>query len=185
MWLPDIEMGLAPLLGQPWLVFLGILLLTWLLEDATAVAAGALAMAGRVDPPLALAALLLGTVSGDLLLHGAGRLARRSPMVARLAARHCRLGQAGRSVAAVAAARFVPGLRLPAYVGSGVAGLPLAQFLLVVSLSALAWTPLLFLGGSALTESGAVPWLAGGAIVALLLAPRLYRGRREAAPACP
>jgi membrane protein DedA with SNARE-associated domain len=178
--LPMIEATLAMLADQPLLAFLLIVGLTYLLEDATAVAAGALAMAGKLDPALALAALLVGTISGDLLLHGMGRMARRNRWIAQMAARHGGLQAAGRSVATVASARFVPGLRLPAYVGSGIAGMPVLKLLVVVTATALVWTPLLFLAGSAITMGGWGPALAGATLFAMLVVPRVVRRVRTA-----
>ncbi|MGL6042827.1 MAG: DedA family protein [Sandaracinobacteroides sp.] len=188
MHLSTIENSLSLLQSQPILAFLVIVGFTYLLEDATAIAAGALAMAGKLDPALALTALLIGTVSGDLLLHGVGRLARRNAWVARQVARHCGLQRAGRSIATVAAARFVPGLRTPAYIGSGLVGLPFAHLFAVVSLTAIVWTPLLFVAGSAITMGGYGPVLAGGALAGMLLGPWFVRQFRKPArvqqPAC-
>lgn len=177
--LPALDMLLGALAGQPLLLFLLIAALTLLLEDATALAAGGLAMAGRIDPGVALAALLVGTVTGDLLLHGAGRLARRNARVAAWAGRHDRFARAGCSMLAVGAARFVPGLRLPVYVGSGIAGLGFGRVLAVVGLTALLWTPGLFLFGQFLASAG--PWVAVVAIAAMLLGPRLPRPGRPLA----
>jgi membrane protein DedA with SNARE-associated domain len=176
---PDLDRLLLMLAAHPMLLFLLIAGLTLLLEDATALAAGGLAMAGRLDPALALSALLVGTIAGDLLLHGAGRLARRSRRVARWAARHKGVRRVGGSMLSVAAARFVPGLRFPAYVGSGIAGLGVVPVLAVVGATALIWTPGLFLFGQALVMAG--PWVAGAAIAAMLLGPRLLAASRTRA----
>jgi membrane protein DedA with SNARE-associated domain len=176
---------IAMLAGQPVLAFGLIVGLTFLLEDATAVAAGALAMAGVLDPALALAALLVGTVAGDLLLHGAGRLARRHRGIAAWVARHGAVERAGRSLLTVAAARFVPGLRLPVYVGSGVARLGFWPLLLVVAATALLWTPALFWSGQAIAASGHGVALVAGFMLVLMLAPTLLKRLRPApAPCC-
>jgi membrane protein DedA with SNARE-associated domain len=170
---------LAGLAACPAVFFLAVVVATLVLEDVTAVAVGALGAAMQVDPALGLAALLFGTVLGDLLLHAAGRLGRAHPWVVRRMAASPRVAALGRSAWVVAAARVVPGLRVPAYVGSGVAGMSPARFALVVSVTGLFWTPLLFLSGGALTGAGA--WLGIAAIALLLpLGPRLVRSLRRA-----
>lgn len=174
MALPDPATLLAMLAANPALFFLAVVLMSLALEDATAVAAGALAGQMRVDPALALAAVMVGTIGGDLLLHGAGRLASSWPAIGRRVARSGPLLAAGRSVALVAAARFVPGLRLPAYAGSGVAHMPAGRFLLIVLGTGLVWTPLLFGAGGLV--SGPAAWILVGTVaLLLLLVPRLLR----------
>ncbi len=168
--LPDVTAWLAGLAACPALFFVAVVAATLVLEDATAIAVGALVAAMQVDMALALAALLFGTVLGDLLLHGAGRLGRGHPWVARRLARAPRVAGLARSVWLVAAARFVPGLRLPAYVGSGAAGMPVARFALVVTLTGLVWTPLPFLAGGQL--AGPPLW---GVLAAVVLLPLVTR----------
>jgi membrane protein DedA with SNARE-associated domain len=174
MALPDPALLLAALAAEPVGFFLAVVALSFLLEDATAVAAGALASQMRVDPALALGAVMVGTVAGDLLLHGAGRLAGRWPLLSRRVLAAGPLIGVGRSYALVAAARFVPGLRLPAYAGSGVARMPFAGFAAIVVLTGLLWTPLLFGAGSLASGPGA-GLLFGALVGGLLLAPRLLR----------
>jgi membrane protein DedA with SNARE-associated domain len=176
MTLPDPALLLSALAAEPIAFFLAVVALSFLLEDATAVAAGALASQMRVDPALALGAVMVGTVAGDLLLHGAGRLAGRWPLLARRVSAAGPLLRVGRSPALVAAARFVPGLRLPAYAGSGVARMPFAGFAAIVVLTGLLWTPLLFGAGSLVAGPGAGLLLAA-LVGGLVLAPRLLRGR--------
>lgn len=155
---------------RPLLFFLLVVLMSWLLEDATALAVGGLARAMAIDPVLALAALLAGTVSGDLLLHGAGRLSRRHRAVLRLVPLDGRLAALGRSPLLVAAARFVPGLRLPAYVGSGVAAMNPWLFTFLVTATALLWVPLIFRLGGAAGQSLPLLFLC---VLLVALAPRL------------
>lgn len=170
----DPALWLAGLVACPPLFFLGVVLATLLLEDLTALAVGALGAAMQVDPVLGLSALLFGTVLGDVLLHFGGRLGRGRPWVARRMASAPRVARLARSPWMVAAARVVPGLRVPSYVGSGVAGMPIPHFLLVVTATGLLWTPLLYLAGGELT--GPLAWVALPLLaLALLLAPRLSR----------
>jgi membrane protein DedA with SNARE-associated domain len=171
---PDPLELLAGLAARPVLLFLAIILMTFILEDATALAAGALARGMAVDPLLALSAVLLGTILGDLMLHGAGRLAIRHPWLARRLSPDGRILAHGRSVRWVAIARFVPWMRLPTYTASGLARMPVGLFLLTVTVTGLVWTPFLFHVGSLAMARGSGLLLAL-AILAILLLPRLLR----------
>lgn len=170
--LANAEALLRGLADRPLLFLLVVVLMSWLLEDATALAVGALASAMAVPTALAVTALMVGTVSGDMLLHGAGKLARRHPRVEAWLPRDGRLARFGRAPVAVVAARFVPGLRLPVYVGSGLAGMNSWHFALLVTATALLWVPLIFRAGQV---TGAAPPLFIAALLLLLLAPRLLR----------
>lgn len=160
--LPDPAVLLAMLVSQPVLFFGAVVLMSFLLEDATALAAGALAGQMQVDPVLALSAVIAGTVAGDMLLHGMGRLAGRWAPAQRRVAKGGRLLLVGRSPTLVAAARFVPGLRLPAYAGSGLAGMSPLVFGSIVLATGLVWTPLLFGAGQLVKNAQ------GGLLLALV-----------------
>lgn len=174
MGLPDPIDLLAGLTARPALLFITIVLMTFLLEDATALAAGALARAMLVDPWLLLAAVLLGTILGDLLLHGAGRLAIRHPWLKARLKPDGRILAHGRSVLWVALARFVPWMRLPTYTASGLARMHTGLFLLTVTITGLVWTPLLFHAGSMAIARGSGLLLAA-VILGILVLPRLLR----------
>jgi membrane protein DedA with SNARE-associated domain len=174
MSLPDPAVLLAMLVSQPVLFFGAVVLMSFVLEDATALAAGALAGQMQVDPVLALSAVIAGTVAGDLLLHGSGRLAVRWAPAKRWVAKGGRLLAVGRSPALVAAARFVPGLRLPAYAGSGLAGMSPLVFGAIVTATGLLWTPLLFGAGQLVMDAKGgllLALVAGG----LMLLPHLLK----------
>lgn len=174
MTLPDPALFLGMLAAEPLLFFGAVVLLSFLLEDATALAAGALAGQMQVDPVLALSAVMAGTVAGDFLLFGMGRLAGRWSFAQRRVAGAGRLLSLGRSPVLVAAARFVPGLRLPAYAGSGLAGMSATVFGLIVLATGLVWTPFLFGAGQLVMDAtgGVVLALV---VVALMLLPRLLK----------
>jgi membrane protein DedA with SNARE-associated domain len=166
---------LEMLAAQPALFFGAVVLLSLLLEDATALAAGVLAGRMQVDPVLALAAVMAGTIGGDLLLYGAGRLAGRWAVVERWVRQGGKLSEVGRSPALVAAARFVPGLRFPAYTGSGLAGMSPLVFCGIVLGTGLVWTPFLFHAGRHVMSAEAGIGLALVAVLLLLL-PHLLKG---------
>ena len=174
---------LTSLAGQPWLLALALFAFTLLLEDAAAIAAGLLAATGTIAAPLALGAVLAGTLAGDLGLYAAGRHFARTGWGSRLVARaqahpaHARLR--ARAWPAVAAARFVPGLRLPVFTVSGTLRLPFGRFALLVALTIALWTPALFalamlLGRMSAEALGSWAWIPALLLLAVALAaPRL------------
>jgi membrane protein DedA with SNARE-associated domain len=133
---------------NPFLVVGGIIIATFLLEDAATVAVGLLASQMIVDPALAIAALVVGTVAGDLLLHLLGRFAGNTGWAGRLKTneRVIKIEKwlQRRSLVAIAAARFLPGFRLPTFVASGFLRVPFSQVALVITGVTLVWTPGLF-----------------------------------------
>jgi membrane protein DedA with SNARE-associated domain len=164
---------------SPLMLTASIVLATFILEDAATAAAALLAAEGAISPPLALAALYGGIVVGDLALYGIGRLARRHPRAAEW------IGQArieqgriwldGRLTVAILTARFVPGLRLPAYAASGYLRVSFVHFAAVVAIAALLWTPALFFavyifGDAVLAQFGPWRYAAGVALVLAVVA---------------
>jgi len=171
-------------MSPPLIVLLSIIAATLVLEDAATVAVGMLAAHGSVPVALALTGLVLGTILGDMALHLAGRWAARSRRFQRLRSSSgvVRAEQwlERRQFGALAIARFVPGLRLPTFVASGVLRFPLLRTFAVLTVVTLIWTPALFWlshGVMAAAESiGLLGWIVAAALgVATLLAPRLAR----------
>ena len=109
---------------------------TFILEDAATVIAAMQADEGKLSPALALAALYVGIILGDLGLYGLGRLSAHVPMVARMLPPHrteaIRAWLDGRVFKVVLISRFLPGLRLPTYTTCGFVGANLRQFALAV-----------------------------------------------------
>jgi membrane protein DedA with SNARE-associated domain len=132
------------------LQFLTLVLATFVLEDAAAIAAGVLAADGRVSLPFAVTACAVGIWIGDLVLFALGRFGGaallRTGIGRRLATRDAaRAGAALKQHAglAIVGSRFVPGTRLPIYVGAGLAGLSAPVFAAWTALGCLVWTPIL------------------------------------------
>lgn len=185
-WLLATFTGLA---AQPAILFAVVFALTFVLEDAVAVAAGLLAGRMSIDPVLALTAVVAGTVAGDLALHAAGRWLTETGLVARL-----RAADAGRienklrrhGLVAVAIARFIPGTRLPVFLGSGLVRLPFWSTMAVIVATTLVWTPVVFglsygAGDHALRMLTPATLLGAAALIALVaLAPRLLKNVAEA-----
>ncbi len=84
--------------------------------------------------PVALGALYVGIVLGDIGLYGLGRLSARISWLARRLPPHrqaaVRAWISGRVFKVVLVSRFLPGLRLPTYTTCGFVGADLRQFIL-------------------------------------------------------
>jgi membrane protein DedA with SNARE-associated domain len=127
-------------------------------EDLTCAAAGQLVAGGRLHWAPAVAACFAGIYAGDLLLWLAGRVLGRRMRRWRWLNRRIpesRLRRLGdwfdrRGAAAIVAARFLPGTRLPLYVAAGALGRKGGRFATWTFLAALAWTPLAVLLASGL-----------------------------------
>ncbi|MCG3198433.1 MAG: hypothetical protein GHCLOJNM_02933 [bacterium] len=150
-------------LAQGFLAALG----TLVLEDATSVACGLLVAEGVMGFPTAFIALAVGIAAGDLGLYAMGRLLGARTLERGILSRE-RLVRAqswmNRNViAAVAFSRFVPGMRLPTYVGAGMFGVSPMAFLGTVIVASVAWTLVLLsltvqLGQAALPLLGELRW---------------------------
>jgi membrane protein DedA with SNARE-associated domain len=133
---------------DPWLQAGAIMIGTFVLEDAATVAAAMRVKTGDVDWHVALIAVYLGIVIGDLGVYGLGRLAALFPWARRWAPAN-RETPARNWVRAhvfriVFISRFIPGARLPSYTACGFMGADLKRFALAAILATLIWTSLLF-----------------------------------------
>lgn len=169
-----------------------IVLGTFVLEDAATVAAAVRAQEGGIPIPLALAALYVGVVLGDLGLYGLGMLSGSVGWVARLlppprktdALRRWLQGHVFR---VVFVSRFIPGMRLPTYTTCGFLRADFKRFAVAAVVATLIWTTLLFgvslrVGALLNAYLGAWRWVgAAGFIVALVVTMRLA-ARLQAAP---
>ena len=155
---------------QPWLLGLALFAATFIAEDLATIAAGVLVAQTPTDPVVAVAAVILGTATGDLALYAAGRWGAGAGIGRRLRGRtDVRLAEswiAGRVLALVFAARFLPGSRLPIYTASGLIAAPFAPVAAIIMLTTPVWTGGLF----------AIAWFAGAAEAQHLLAAALPAG---------
>ncbi|MEP0848558.1 MAG: VTT domain-containing protein [Phycisphaerae bacterium] len=164
--------------GRPWLQAVAVALGTFVSEDLTCIAVGLMVRSGELPWTAGLAGCYAGIVLGDLGLWLLGFLAgalilnrkwiRRRLHGERLDVLAAWLERNG--LAAVFAARFLPGLRLPTYVAAGALLRRPLRFALWAGGAALVWTPLLGAGAALLlilrlgvslaTETGRTRWLA-------------------------
>jgi membrane protein DedA with SNARE-associated domain len=168
---------------HPLLQAAAIIIGTFLLEDAATVLAAMQADEGKLSAALALAALYVGIMLGDLGLYGLGWLGARAPLVARLLPPHrsdaIRAWLQGRVFKVVLISRFLPGLRLPTYTTCGFVGAHLRQFAFAVVIATICWTSLLFgislrIGQVLIDHFGAWRWAgAAGFVLFVIFAGRL------------
>ncbi len=125
-----------------------IIFATFILEDAATVLAGMQAADGSLSIPVALGALYVGIVAGDLGLYGLGRLAAHIPRVRRWLppqrTETVRAWLSGRVFRVVLISRFLPGVRLPTYTTCGFLGANLRRFTAATMVATLFWTSGLF-----------------------------------------
>lgn len=167
----DLEIWLACLAAYPALMALAIIAATFVVEDAATIAVGVLASRMLVDPGLAIAALLVGTIVGDFGVYALGRGAGRLPFFRSRRFPRAEAWLCSRGGAAVALARFVPGSRLPVYSASGFVRMPFIRFAVLIVATGLVWTPALFLlSATGADVVAAYGELAAPALAAVLLA---------------
>ena len=138
-----------------WLQAAALFAGTFASEDLTCISAGLLIRDGRLAWPVGLAGCFLGIWVSDLGLWLCGRLlVRRLPPGAAE-----RLGRwfDRHDAAAVFAARFLPGARVPLYLAAGALGRKGGRFAVWTFLAALAWTPLLVLAAARFGEAAVTP----------------------------
>jgi membrane protein DedA with SNARE-associated domain len=187
-WLQDL---LAALASHPVLQGLVAALATFILEDPTTVGSGLLVAASKMTFVTALVGVSVGIAVGDVGLYGAGRLlgprlAGRGPLTPERMRRASRWFERN-LVSAVLLSRFVPGMRLPTYVGAGMAGASLWRFAALAAGASLVWTFLLLsatvrLGGAILPLLGRYRWPVAAAAVVALAVVQLMASRRSAMP---
>ena len=141
--------GLLHAAGHNPLVQAGAIILgTFILEDAATVLAAMQVQEGDVSWHVALAALYVGIVLGDIGLYGMGRLAARFPRLRRLVPEqrqaHGRRWLDAHVFRVVFISRFVPGARLPTYTACGFLGASFRRFALAAVLATSIWTSALF-----------------------------------------
>ena len=173
---------------DPWLIGLAIVAATFIHEDIATVATGMLVADGVTSAGVALPALYIGIVAGDVALYGMGRLVALNRFLQgvtggkRFLALKMWLDE--RLVAGVLMVRFLPGLRMPAYTTYGFFAMPFRRFVVSVILAASLWTTGLFylayeFGALTAHWLGILRWpvIIVVAVVPLLAIERIVRGR--------
>lgn len=174
---------LKDLASSPYLQGLVAALATFVLEDPTTVTCGALVADQRMLFVTAFIGLTLGIAAGDLGLYSIGRFVGPST-VARGWLSQERLDRVKRwfdrnLLLAVMLSRFLPGTRLPTYIGAGIFQASAIRFLGAALAASLLWTFALLtitvkLGQAVLPMLGAYRW----PVIALFVGVLVFVQRR-------
>lgn len=131
------------------LLCVGIVLLSYLLEDLAIATAATLSANGDLLPSLALMSIFIGIATGDLGLYVLGRYARkvrwlRYRALSNSSFKVIRQKLTQRAFANLFLIRFIPGLRTIGFTLSGFLAIPLPVFFSAVLLATSIWTLLVF-----------------------------------------
>lgn len=155
-------------------------------EDAAVFGAAAAAAARLGEPVWLFTALMVGLVASDTWKYWAGRLAAKSPSLARIADKPAvnaaKAQVLNRLGVSLLIARFVPGTRVPLYLASGFFGAPFLPFFFYVVLSGLIYAGVAFVVVAwlgALAGERLFTWLAIGAAAAVVIALTTFWLRRR------
>ena len=143
----------------------GIVVLSFISEDAAAVSSALLVLGGPVPWPVGFISCFLGIWAGDLGIYSLARLGGRPVLRSRLVARRINLAAvdrfeekfARRAKITLFVSRFLPGTRVVTYVAAGLFSTPPLSFAFVTGGAVLLWVTAIFgltklLGGPALAR---------------------------------
>ncbi|MBW3697432.1 DedA family protein [Vibrio sp. T187] len=160
------------------ILFVGVILLSYLLEDLAIVSAAGLASQELMPPSLALLAIFVGIATGDLGLYYLGKYCQhfRGIRYRALTNRHfksIRRKLHQQAFLNLFIIRFIPGLRTVGFTLSGFFSIPLKLFMSAVILATALWTCLVFstiyyLGTSAWVQASEYQWMLIPAAILLL-----------------
>ena len=174
----SISLLIAFAVHHPALQAAALILATFILEDAATILAAVQAASGTLSIPLVIGSLYDGIVIGDAGLYGPGRLAARFPWVRRRVqprrAEVVRKWLHGRLFRVVLVSRFLPGVRLPVYTGTGFLGVSFRKFILASTTGTVFWTSGLFfvsmkIGSVLIAHFGVWRWAGYVGMVAVIL----------------
>ncbi|REG79435.1 DedA family protein [Marinomonas pollencensis] len=156
--------------GSPiWLIMVGIIFLSYLLEDVAIVTAASLSAQEALAPSYALIAIMFGIISGDAGLYLLGVYAKKIRFL-RYRIYHNKYFSPLRSrfqkgvFLNLCVIRFIPGLRTAGYTLSGFFSVSFRLFLTSAMLSTTLWVALVFsliyqLGSSAWVQAAQYQWM--------------------------
>jgi membrane protein DedA with SNARE-associated domain len=126
-------------------------------EDLLVASTGAMVAAGDLTWWVAIPMVIVAVVTSDTLLFSAGEMARstlsgKAVWFADRILHYVESVLGGREAAAIAIARFVPGLRTIVFMSMGARGMPRARFLFIDACAAAAWASLVMTCGAALVS---------------------------------
>lgn len=153
------------------MLFLGVVLLSYLLEDLAIVTAATLAVEQVMPTPLALLAIFTGIATGDIGLYWLGKLAQkvrffRYRLLRYQRARRVRRTLHHKAFITLFIVRFIPGLRTVGFTLGGFLDVPKMKFLIAVLSATSLWTALIF---GSFFQLGSMQWLQQHQINTLLI----------------
>ncbi|ENG7520010.1 VTT domain-containing protein [Vibrio harveyi] len=153
------------------MLFLGVVLLSYLLEDLAIVTAATLAVEQVMPTPLALLAIFTGIATGDIGLYWLGKLAQkvrffRYRLLRYQRARRVRRTLHHKAFITLFTVRFIPGLRTVGFTLSGFLDVSKMKFLIAVLSATSLWTALIF---GSFFQLGSMQWLQQHQINSLLI----------------
>lgn len=164
-----------------------VALATFILEDAATVGAGLLVADGRMALLTGFCGLAGGITVGDIGLYWIGRFAGNRILAWNLVSEK-RMHRAQHwfdrnLVATVLTARFVPGMRLPTYLGAGVSKASFLRYAILIVTASVIWTVILLtltinIGRAILPLLGAYKWPVAIAVLVLAIVANSYFARR-------
>jgi len=134
------------------LLFTGIVVATFVSEDAATALAAALAKQNPALLPLTVAAAFSGIWIGDIGLYSLARLGGRAALAHRWVKNFASSSALERAedwfsrygTSSVVASRFIPGTRLPTYLAAGLLRMPLRRFAGITATCAAVWVAIVF-----------------------------------------
>ncbi|MBI5155196.1 VTT domain-containing protein [Candidatus Poribacteria bacterium] len=151
-----------------------VALSTFILEDPTTIGSGLLVADGRMGFLTALTGLTLGIAIGDLGLYVIGRFVgpkcRDWGLVSEERLKQAEDWMRQNLAGALIASRFVPGTRIPTYVGAGILRVSMARFFVLALGASLIWSALLLfltmhLGRALMPLLGEFRWPIAGLVL--------------------
>ncbi|NOH72731.1 DedA family protein [Vibrio pectenicida] len=154
-----------------WVLFVGIILLSYLLEDLAIVTAATLAVQELMPMSAALFAIFVGIATGDLGLYFIGKSAQRVRFLRYRMFQYRRVRLINRklhqnALVTLFIVRFIPGLRTVGFTLSGFLDIPILRFLAAVIGATSLWTVLIF---GSFYHLGNVAWLKDSHIIWALI----------------
>lgn len=152
-------------------LLIGIILLSYLLEDLAIVTAATLAVQEVMPMATALFAIFVGIATGDLGLYFMGKSAQRIRWLRYRMFQYQRVRLINRklhqnALTTLFIVRFIPGLRTVGFTLSGFLGIPIMRFMVAVIGATSLWTILIF---GSFYQLGNVSWLKDSHIIWALI----------------
>lgn len=150
---------------HPLILSLGLIVISWIWEDAAVISGALLAAESTLSVPLAIAAVFIGIGSGDLALYYLGGLGNRWRRVRAWILLNPQSRYLGRrfrqqTFSNILIIRFIPGLRTLGFTLCGLWRVPVKRFTLAMLAAGACWISIIFTG---IYTLGTTEWLANSA----------------------